>query len=143
MPCPVARRNCSGKGRTPLKVPHEGIGSSLFADCGGRAVAGKDRGLVRELQQRLADRAHLLIERTAPQIRAADASLEKRIAAEESRVVARQVKRHATGRVAGGVQDFELDRACAQLIAGVRNWSTSTAFGGRTPNQAACSARLW
>src|SRR5207244_11572656 len=116
MRCPVARRNCSEKGRTPLKVPQEGIGSSLFAKRSGGAVAGKDRGLVRELLQRLADRAHLLIERTAPQVCAADASLEKRIAAEEPRVVARQVKRHAAGRVAGGVQDFELDRACAQLI---------------------------
>src|SRR6266568_80754 len=100
-----------------LYAPQEGIGSALFAERGGGAVAGKDRGLVRELQQRLADRAHLLIERTAPQIRPADASLEKRVAAEEPRVVARQVKRHATGRVAGGVQDFELDRARAQLIA--------------------------
>ena len=60
----------------------EGVGMALRADGGCDAVAGVDDGVVGEFKEFGADRVHDIFHGAAPEIGAANASSEERVAGE-------------------------------------------------------------
>src|SRR5439155_3536722 len=99
------------------QVAQEGIRLAFLPDRGRLAVPGKDGRFVGKGKKHTLDRAQYLLVVAAPQVSAADAALEEGIAAEDSAMFAGQVKRNAARRMAGCVEDFELERSPAQHVA--------------------------
>lgn len=97
---------------------------AFAADGGGGAVAGVDYGVVGELEEFGLQGIHDLIERAAPEIRAADAAGEKRVSRKELRLgeldvagIFGEIEADAAGRVAGSVNDIGLETAPTESVA--------------------------
>jgi folate-binding protein YgfZ len=97
---------------------------AFFADGGASAVAGVDHRVFRELHDFAFYRLHDLVQRSAPQIGAADASGKQGVAGEELRhrrgahfsCFWRQVERDAAGGMSGSVHYLERKRSPLQNV---------------------------
>src|SRR4029077_479536 len=102
--------------RKESDVNQERIGVAFLADAGQTAVTGIDDGVIGQRHELAAKRVGDLVHRAAPQIGAANASGEERVACKQTRSkhgdssgVFRQVEAHAPGSVAGSVNDAGLE----------------------------------
>ena len=68
--------------KSGLAALQEGVGFALPANCGGGAMAGIDKSIVGEWEEFALKRAHDVVKRAAPEVRAPDAAGKQRVAGE-------------------------------------------------------------